>query len=156
MSVPDRRAHWDSVYRTKREDEVSWFQASPSLSIDLIHATGVERHAFYQDCFGIDSPYDYDPVWQACIDLGVAPTFQGEMLMAIERACLIGLSDETYKQIDAEIQAAVEAAKSLPAPGITSKTEALAGPGSPEQAAGTDPTGQSGATSVSNWTTSVY
>jgi len=29
----------------------------------------------YQDCFGIDSPYDYDPVWQRCIDLGVAPTF---------------------------------------------------------------------------------
>src|SRR6476660_6195457 len=24
---------------------------------------GVERYAFYQDCFGIDSPYDYDPVW---------------------------------------------------------------------------------------------
>ena len=33
------------------------------------------RYALYQDCFGIDSPYDYDPVWAKCIELGVAPTF---------------------------------------------------------------------------------
>jgi SAM-dependent methyltransferase len=52
MSAPDRRAHWDSVYRAKREDEVSWFQASPSLSLDLIHATGVERHASIIDVGG--------------------------------------------------------------------------------------------------------
>src|SRR5215510_686074 len=45
MAAPDRQAHWDSVYRAKREDEVSWFQASPTLSLDLIHATGVERSA---------------------------------------------------------------------------------------------------------------
>jgi SAM-dependent methyltransferase len=43
MSAPDRQAHWDSVYRIKREDEVSWFQASPTLSLDLIRATGIER-----------------------------------------------------------------------------------------------------------------
>jgi SAM-dependent methyltransferase len=52
MSVPDRRAHWDSVYRTKREDEVSWFQANPSLSLDLICAAGVERHASIIDVGG--------------------------------------------------------------------------------------------------------
>jgi SAM-dependent methyltransferase len=45
MSEPDRQAHWDSVYRAKREDQVSWFQASPTLSLDLIHAAGVERSA---------------------------------------------------------------------------------------------------------------
>lgn len=27
------------------------------------------------DVFGIDSPHDYDPVWQACVELGVSPTF---------------------------------------------------------------------------------
>jgi SAM-dependent methyltransferase len=52
MSGPDRRAHWDSVYRTKREDEVSWFQASPILSLDLIHAAGVERRASIIDVGG--------------------------------------------------------------------------------------------------------
>jgi SAM-dependent methyltransferase len=32
----DTRTHWDSVYRTKRADEVSWFQRDPSLSRTLI------------------------------------------------------------------------------------------------------------------------
>lgn len=37
----DRQAHWDRVYRDKRVDEVSWFQAEARLSTDLIarHAT---------------------------------------------------------------------------------------------------------------------
>jgi SAM-dependent methyltransferase len=52
MSGLDRRTHWEGVYRTKREDEVSWFQASPSLSIDLIHAAGVEHHASIIDVGG--------------------------------------------------------------------------------------------------------
>ncbi|NRA02789.1 MAG: amidohydrolase family protein [Myxococcales bacterium] len=29
----------------------------------------------WMDTFGIDSPYDYDPVWQRCTELGVSPTF---------------------------------------------------------------------------------
>ena len=29
----------------------------------------------WMDTFGTDSPYDYDPVWQRCTDLGVSPTF---------------------------------------------------------------------------------
>jgi len=31
-----RRRHWDAVYAGKREDEVSWFQASPEPSLSLI------------------------------------------------------------------------------------------------------------------------
>ena len=27
------------------------------------------------DVFGIDSQHDYDPVWQACLELGISPTF---------------------------------------------------------------------------------
>jgi len=52
MSEPDRQAHWDNVYRTKREDEVSWFQASPSVSLDLIHAAGIGRDASIIDIGG--------------------------------------------------------------------------------------------------------
>ena len=33
------------------------------------------------DTFGLDSVYDYDPVWQRCIDLGIAVTFHGGLLM---------------------------------------------------------------------------
>jgi predicted TIM-barrel fold metal-dependent hydrolase len=31
--------------------------------------------AIWRDVFGIDSPYDYDPVWAKCVELGVMPTF---------------------------------------------------------------------------------
>jgi SAM-dependent methyltransferase len=52
MSAPDRQAHWDNVYRTKREDEVSWFQASPTVSLDLIHAAGIARNGSIIDVGG--------------------------------------------------------------------------------------------------------
>jgi predicted TIM-barrel fold metal-dependent hydrolase len=32
-----------------------------------------KRWAFSLDTYGIDSPYDYDPLWQRCIELGVSP-----------------------------------------------------------------------------------
>ena len=32
----DPGAHWESVYRTKRIDEVSWFQREPAVSLGLI------------------------------------------------------------------------------------------------------------------------
>ena len=35
----------------------------------------VARHAVLYDQFGLDSDYDYDPVWEKCRELGVAPTF---------------------------------------------------------------------------------
>jgi predicted TIM-barrel fold metal-dependent hydrolase len=35
----------------------------------------VARYAQGFDQLGIDSPYDYDPLWQKCRELGVAPTF---------------------------------------------------------------------------------
>ena len=35
------------------------------------------RWAFWLDTYGIDSDYDYDPVWAKCRDLKVVPTFHG-------------------------------------------------------------------------------
>ena len=32
----DRKAHWESVYATKEDAEVSWKQADPRLSVELI------------------------------------------------------------------------------------------------------------------------
>jgi predicted TIM-barrel fold metal-dependent hydrolase len=36
---------------------------------------GSHRTAAWYDVLGIDSDYDYDPVWQKCVELGFAPTF---------------------------------------------------------------------------------
>jgi predicted TIM-barrel fold metal-dependent hydrolase len=36
---------------------------------------GAGRYALWFDNLAVDSEYDYDPVWQRCVELGVAPTF---------------------------------------------------------------------------------
>ena len=45
MSTLERQAHWQNVYQTKDEQTVSWFQERPDISLDLIHATGVDTGA---------------------------------------------------------------------------------------------------------------
>ena len=47
-----RRAHWEEVYATKAEDEVSWFQEHPAMSLDLIRAAGVGPDAAVIDVGG--------------------------------------------------------------------------------------------------------
>jgi SAM-dependent methyltransferase len=41
MNDLDRQAHWQSVYATKAEREVSWFQEDPAPSLDLIAEAGI-------------------------------------------------------------------------------------------------------------------
>jgi predicted TIM-barrel fold metal-dependent hydrolase len=38
------------------------------------------RGARWVDCFGAESPYDYEPVWEKCVELGVAPTFHSSAM----------------------------------------------------------------------------
>jgi SAM-dependent methyltransferase len=45
MTTPGRQAHWENVYTTKNEKEVSWFEASPTISLDLIRSTKVNLDA---------------------------------------------------------------------------------------------------------------
>jgi SAM-dependent methyltransferase len=44
--------HWQNVYATKDEKEVSWYQDNPVLSLDLIAASGVARDAAIIDVGG--------------------------------------------------------------------------------------------------------
>jgi SAM-dependent methyltransferase len=53
--MPDRQAHWENVYTTKREDEVSWFQENPALSLELIGAAGATRESHLIDIGGGES-----------------------------------------------------------------------------------------------------
>ena len=36
MTDATRKSHWDTVYTTKGESEVSWFQENPAPSLELI------------------------------------------------------------------------------------------------------------------------
>ncbi|MBW2386949.1 MAG: amidohydrolase family protein [Deltaproteobacteria bacterium] len=40
----------------------------------------VPRAARWVDTFGWESPYDYDPVWAKCVELGVNPTFHSSAM----------------------------------------------------------------------------
>lgn len=37
----DRKTHWQNVYKEKAALDVSWYQKEPTLSLELIHRTGV-------------------------------------------------------------------------------------------------------------------
>lgn len=41
--MQDRRAHWEHIYTSKSPQEVSWYQAEPRVSLDLIR--GIARSA---------------------------------------------------------------------------------------------------------------
>lgn len=45
MLAGDRAAHWETVYRTKSESEVSWHQDEPTLSIELVREFAPPRGA---------------------------------------------------------------------------------------------------------------
>ena len=46
------KAHWENVYTTKGEREVSWFQDNPAPSLDLIAMTGIPADAAIIDVGG--------------------------------------------------------------------------------------------------------
>ncbi len=39
------KEHWESIYQTKKSNEVSWYQENPKTSLDLISETGIDKNA---------------------------------------------------------------------------------------------------------------
>jgi SAM-dependent methyltransferase len=52
MESANRQAHWENVYTTKGEDEVSWFQQSPAPSSELIVQAGATHASAIIDIGG--------------------------------------------------------------------------------------------------------
>jgi SAM-dependent methyltransferase len=50
--LSDRSSHWETVYATKGENQVSWFQESPAISLALIKATQATKDAAIIDIGG--------------------------------------------------------------------------------------------------------
>jgi len=50
--MTDRGAHWEGVYATKGETEVSWFQENPAISLDLIRQANPDHDATIIDIGG--------------------------------------------------------------------------------------------------------
>lgn len=51
----DRTQHWQQVYTTKHENEVSWFQERPDVSLAMIEAAGATRDSAIIDVGGGES-----------------------------------------------------------------------------------------------------
>ena len=52
MESASRQAHWENVYTTKDENEVSWFQQSPAPSFELITQAGATHASAIIDIGG--------------------------------------------------------------------------------------------------------
>jgi trans-aconitate methyltransferase len=51
----ERKKHWENVYQTKELKELSWFQATPKTSLDIIHSFYLPKSAKIIDVGGGDS-----------------------------------------------------------------------------------------------------
>jgi SAM-dependent methyltransferase len=52
MNDVSRQNHWEKVYTTKGENEVSWFQETPALSLELIKLVGAIQNSAIIDVGG--------------------------------------------------------------------------------------------------------
>ena len=50
--MSDRTTHWQNVYATKGEAEVSWFQDTPAISLEMIRAASPDQNAAIIDIGG--------------------------------------------------------------------------------------------------------
>src|SRR3954468_16377429 len=73
------------------------------------------------DYFGLDSEYDYDPVWAKCVELKVAPTFHSASPLRWGRS----VTNYTYNHIGSIAQAQEGLAKSLFLSGVTRRFPTL-------------------------------
>ena len=51
----ERQAHWNGVYATRGERDVSWFEALPAVSLELLDAAGLSADTCVLDVGGGDS-----------------------------------------------------------------------------------------------------
>ena len=53
--MDNRKSHWENIYQTKDISTVSWYQPTPSTSLDLIAEMDLDKEAAIIDIGGGDS-----------------------------------------------------------------------------------------------------
>ncbi len=74
------------------------------------------RWSLWLDTFGIDSDYDYDPVWETCRELGISPSFHSSAMGWPNRR---SVSSYVYNHVGMLGEAHHATAKSLVLGGVT-------------------------------------
>jgi SAM-dependent methyltransferase len=77
MDEADRQAHWDRAYREKGEAGVSWFEARPEVSLELIRETGMGANSRLIDIGGgasrlVDALLEAGWRWPTVLDVSPA------------------------------------------------------------------------------------
>jgi hypothetical protein len=55
--LSDKKEHWENIYSTKREDEVSWYQPYAKTSMDFVDQLKIPLNAHIIDIGGGDSHF---------------------------------------------------------------------------------------------------
>jgi len=123
MHTPDEavRQLRDAAAMGHRVVCMQGFVARPVPSVAEQAGEPVAALAPRLDYFGLDSEYDYDPVWAACTELRIAPTFHSGSGLWPGRS----VSNYTYNHIGSIAQAQEGLAKALFMGGVTRRFPAL-------------------------------
>jgi SAM-dependent methyltransferase len=100
MMDSSRQAHWQSVYETKGEREVSWFQESPAPSLELIALVGAAPSTIIVDIGGGASRLVDHLLAQGYLDVTVLDLSSAALATARER---LGGDAERVKWIVADV-----------------------------------------------------
>jgi predicted TIM-barrel fold metal-dependent hydrolase len=98
--------------------KVGMFGSAMPRQVDSIprgHAD-TDRLAVWYEVFGIDSLYDYDPVWEKCREVGIAPTFHS---LGSSQALRNSPTNFTYNHIGHFADTGHAAAKGIFLGGVT-------------------------------------
>jgi hypothetical protein len=77
MHTPEEAVAELEFVTSQLGSKVGMFGSGMSRPVQAAQTNDPESQRFtvWYDVLGIDSPYDYDPVWATCRELGIAPTF---------------------------------------------------------------------------------
>lgn len=96
----DQKDHWETVYETKKPNQVSWTQAVPNTSLDFIHSFNLTKDASIIDVGGGDSKLVDFLIDEGFTDITVLDISS----KALERAKLrLGKNAEKIKWIVSDI-----------------------------------------------------
>jgi len=91
VNAAERQAHWESVYTTKSEREVSWFQETPAPSLELLALIGATRRSAVIDVGGGAS---------RLVDCLVAQGYEDITVLDLSPAALAAAKARLADQVD--------------------------------------------------------
>lgn len=94
------KTHWENVYREKSAQEVSWYQATPTRSLELIAETGIAREAPVIDVGGGASTLVDGLLHEGYSDISVLDIASSALQVAQQR---LGESAASVRWLEADI-----------------------------------------------------